>query len=152
MPSLARFGLPIVLLALVAVSALAAAFDTFPGDEEGIRRFQAWRSSWLDHAAVAATSFSNWAVAAGWLLAFSAVFWIGRRKADAVIVLLVVVPELINQALKALVDRPRPEFSVFSLLESAPGTASFPSGHSVHAILLFGLLMVIVGKPSDTCP
>ena len=126
-----------------AICYLAAAFHTFPGDVEGLERFQALRTHWLDSAALAASFPANPLVAVTSTPAISLALWLGKRSADAVAVLLVLIPDGINALLKILVDRPRPDLSI---LISPPHNPSFPSGHSVHAFLLFGLLIIMVGE------
>ena len=133
----------IALSLMGAVCYLAAAFDTFPGDVDGLKRFQALRTPWLDSAALAASFSANTLVAVTSTPAISLALWLGKRRADAVAVLLVLIPDGINALLKVLVDRPRPDFTI---LISQPHNPSFPSGHSVHAFLLFGLLIIIVGE------
>ena len=135
-------ALLIVFCGIGAVCYLAATFDTFPGDEYGLRMLLGFRSPWLDIAAFAASSLAQpWVVFVS-VPALSLAFWLVRRRADAVVILLILLPDGINQGLKHLVDRPRPEFS---WLASPPEGPAFPSGHSVHAFLLFGLLIVILG-------
>ena len=139
--TIGRLGLVPAICALGGLSYLAAAHDTFPGDVGAIERFQAHRSAWLDDAAVAATTLANVSVAISSTVAISFVLLAFQRKADALIVLLVLLPQGIALAIKELVGRDRPDFS---LLVSLPHNPAFPSGHAVHAFLLFGILMVIV--------
>ena len=120
---------------------MAASFDTFPGDEDALKRFQSLRRPWLDEAAVVSSSLATHLVAIVSIVSLSLAFWIVHRRADAAAVLLVFIPEGLNLALKEIVGRPRPEYS---LLESAPGNLAFPSGHALHAFLLLGLLIFIV--------
>ncbi len=132
---------------VVAICCLAAIFHTFPGDEGALRRFQEFRSPVLTDAAVAASYLAYLWVAIGSVIAVSLVLWIGpcigRRRSDAVAVLLVFIPDGINAGLKELIARPRPELS---LLDSSPESFAFPSGHSIHAFLFFGLLIFILGE------
>ena len=132
---------------LGAICYLASAFDTFPGDEAAVREFQGFRSPWLDDAAIAATSLANNLAAVVSICGLSLALWIGQKKAHSVAVLLIFIPEAIGLGLKHLVDRARPDMS---LLASPPETPAFPSGHAVHAILLFGLLIVIAGELIET--
>ena len=131
------------LFIMGAVFYLASSYDTFPGDLNGIRKFQGLRSPWLDDAAIVTSSLANPWVAAVSIPALALILWAGRRKADAVVVLLIFIPEGIDLGVKELIGRPRPE--LFSII-SPPGTGSFPSGHAVHAILLFGFLIMILGE------
>ena len=135
-----------VLIALSVTGAicyLAATFDTFPGDEVALEEFQGLRSGWLDDAAQAASFAANKSVAVSSILVLSLAMWLGQRRADAVAVFLALVPQGFNLAVKELVGRPRPDVS---LLSSPLDTPGFPSGHAVHALLLFGLLLIIVGE------
>ena len=135
---------PLMALAVIgAICYLAATYDTFPGDEDALTAFQGFRSAWLDDAAIAAASFGHVAVAVLSVVMLSLVLWAGRRRADSLAALFVLAAEAINQGLKAVVGRPRPEFS---LLTSSSDSHSFPSGHSFHAIVLFGLLIIMVGE------
>ena len=141
--SVRQICLVAALLAMGAVSYLAASFDTFPGDEDALKRFQSLQRPWLDQAAVVSSSLATHLVAIVSIVAFSLALWVVHRRADAVAVFLVFIPEGLNLALKEIVGRPRPEFS---LLESTPGSLAFPSGHALHAFLLLGLLIFIVGE------
>ena len=142
-----RLGALGALPGLGAILYLAATFDTFPRDEDALTKFQGFRNSWLDGAAVVATSMAAKEVAILSVLAASLSLWLAHRKADAAAVLLVLLASGINEALRVLVDRPRPEFS---LLTSPPDSAGFPSGHAVFAFVLYGLLIVIVGELIQT--
>ena len=130
------------LIAMVAACYLAATHDTFPGDADALSTLQGFRSQWLDSAAVAATSTAHPLVALASIFALSLALFLTRRIAYALPVFLALVPLGINLGLKALVERPRPEFS---LLMSPAGDPGFPSGHSVHALVLFGLLIFMLG-------
>ncbi len=124
-----------------AVAYLAATFDTFVGDREGLAMFQAVDSGWLEGAARAVTTLGDPLVAALSILGLAAVLLALRRRRDALVALLLFVPEGLQLAVKELVARPRPEFS---LLDHAPTNPSFPSGHATHAVLFFGCVAVLV--------
>ncbi len=85
-------------------------------------------ASWSGIYAVAAVSYV--------LLLPMAVRWHGR---DGVALLLATAAlDLTNEGLKALVGRPRP-------IPAYPGEGgSFPSGHTVHAVLFLGLLWMLL--------
>ena len=136
-------GLLAALFIIGAIFYLAAIHDTFPGDLDALRDFQSFRSPWLDDAAVVASVLARPLVVYVSIPTVSLLLWLGRRRADAAAVLLVFLPEGINVVLKDLVGRPRPDFS---LLASPPDSPAFPSGHALHAFLLFGLLIFITGE------
>ena len=143
-----RASLVIGAVGIIAVvSALAAAFDTFPGDTGALERFQDQRNSWLDDAARMASFVAGLLVVIISILVAAILLWLVRRKADSAVMLLVFVPEAINLALKELVGRPRPDFAV---LVSPPTSHSFPSGHALHSMLFFGLLILVAGDAIKT--
>ena len=136
-------GLLAALFIVGAIFYLASLHDTFPGDLDALRNFQSFRSPWLDGAAVVASALARSLTVYLSIPAVSLFLWLGRRRADAAAVLLVFLPEGINLGLKELVGRPRPDFS---LLASPPEGPAFPSGHALHAFLLFGLLIYLTGE------
>ena len=142
-PNIRHLAVITSVAAIGAMCYLAASFDTFPGDKGALTRLQSFRSGWLDDAAVGASAFSQTIAVFVSVPTISLALWLVRMKANAVAVILVLVPDGLNMALKWIVDRPRPDFS---LVNPVPEGSSFPSGHSVHAFLLFGLLLWIVGE------
>ena len=137
-----RVGLLLSLFAIGAICYLAAIFDTFPGDMDALKAFQGLRSSGLDAAARISTFIGNTLVVVISVPLLALAMWFARKRADAIAILALLIPDAMNQGLKVLVDRPRPDFAI---LISSPESPSFPSGHALHAILLLGLLIFIVG-------
>lgn len=136
-----RLAIPAALAVFGAAAYLASRFDTFIGDRGGLAGFQAVDSPWLAGAARGVTTLGDPLVAALSILGLAAALLLLRRRRDALVALLVFIPEGVQLAVKELVSRPRPEFS---LLESAPTNPSFPSGHATHAILFFGCVAVLL--------
>lgn len=125
---------------IVAISVLAALLDTFPGDERVVEMFQGYRRPWLDATSRAASSVADIEVVVISILLATVLLWLMRRRADSVVMLLLFVPEGINVLLKELVGRPRPDFT----MDVSPLTNySFPSGHALHSMLFFGLIMLL---------
>ena len=131
------------LLLTLAMFILAWAFSTFPGDRGALQGFQDNQSGWLDTAALAVTSLGGWAVAVALMLGMGVYFAICRRRVDALIVLLSGAPVLAGFFLKEAVGRARPEFFITG---AEPTSLSFPSGHSLFAMVFGGLLIVMVGE------
>ena len=133
------FGIP----ATLALYFLAWAYPTFPGDEGALIRFQALRSGWLDDMAVVFANLGLFWVflpAAAVLMAF---LFFARRYADIALVFGGLVVVGLGNGLKLLVDRPRPEYQIFEPFASG---LSFPSGHSLLAVILGGVLVYLVGQ------
>lgn len=129
-------------LATLAFYILAWAFPTFPGDEGALVRLQALRSGWLDDTAI---WFANLGLL--WVFMPAVAVLIGclvlaRRYADAAMVFGGLAVIGIGHGLKIIVDRPRPEYQIIEPLQSS---LSFPSGHSLLAVILGGVLVYLVG-------
>ena len=121
---------------------LAWAYPTFPGDEGALVRIQALRSGWLDDTAI---GFANLGLA--WVFLPAAAVLIGclllaRRYADIAMVFGGLFVIGIGNGLKILVDRPRPEYQFVDSLQSGLG---FPSGHTLLAVIMGGVLVYLVG-------
>ena len=130
------------VLGTLALYILAWAYPTFPGDEGTLVRFQALRSGWLDDTAI---GFAN--LGLSWVFLPAAAVLIGclllaRRYADTAMVFGGLFVIGIGHGLKILVDRPRPEYQ---LVDSLHFGLSFPSGHTLLAVIMGGLLVYLVG-------
>ena len=128
------------VLATICLFILAWAYPTFPGDENVLLRFQSLRSGWLDEIAKGFDNFGIVSVimpAAGFLMAL---LFVTRRYADMVMVFAGLVLIGMGNWIKVLVDRPRPDYQIFDPIESS---LSFPSGHSLLAVILGGLLIYL---------
>ena len=145
-----QLGLLAALVGIGVICYLAAAYESFPGDEEAIRKFQGFQSDALDTLAIVFASTAQTLVAIASVIGLCFILFMVRRRADALATFLILVFEGINLGLKELVGRTRP---AYSLLESPPSNAAFPSGHAFHAMMLFGfLLIVLVGQQVNPNP
>jgi len=131
------------LLVTLALFPLAWAFPTFPGDERALMEVQGLQSGWLDRVALAVSSLGLVSVSITLVLAVSGSLFFLRHRADALIVLLSLVPMVAGKGLKMIVERPRPDYL---LVGPAPHGLSFPSGHSIYAVLVGGILIFLVGQ------
>jgi undecaprenyl-diphosphatase len=129
-------------LVTLAVFPLAWAFSTFPGDETALRGFQGMHRGWLNTAALAVTSLGGAKVAAVLMVWVVAAMYLWRRRVDSLIVLLSAIPMIAGVFLKEVVGRARPEYF---LIGAEPGSQSFPSSHSLFAMVFGGLLILFVG-------
>ncbi len=129
------------LLFTLAIFLLAWSFATFPGDQEALERFQDTQTGWLDAAALGLTKL-GWTPVSTVLMGITVVaLFVMRRRADALVVALSGIPIGLGILLKDVIGRARPEYLLTS---SAPSSLSFPSGHSLFAMLFGGLLIVLV--------
>ncbi|MDX1673616.1 MAG: phosphatase PAP2 family protein [Longimicrobiales bacterium] len=101
------------------------------------------RTDWLDTVALQITALGNAATLAVVALAAAAILWAARRRVSVTLLALSLVSgTLVNQLLKVLFDRPRPEID--PLVEAL--TASFPSGHAMGAAITYGTVAYLVGR------
>lgn len=76
----------------------------------------------------------------GSIVGIGVVLALFRRRKDAVLLLLILIPEGLVMLLKPVIGRPRPTEELVHVMDiSAAG--SFPSGHTYHVMLLAGLLI-----------
>ena len=137
------WSLVVGIPATLALYILAWAYPTFPGDEVALIRFQALRTGWLDEAAV---GFANIGVVWVFLPAANVLIvllFLTRRYADIGLVFGGFMVVGLGYGLKLLVDRPRPGYQIIEPITSG---LSFPSGHSLLAVILGGLLVYLVGQ------
>ena len=73
------------------------------------------------------------------LAAVAALLW-RRRVSDSMLLTVAVSLGALTHPLKVLIGRPRPDFAI---VESAPHTMGFPSGHAAFAMLLGGALIYL---------
>ena len=135
-------GLAAILLFTLALFFLARNFSTLPGDERIILWMEGLQSGWLNILALAVTKVGSTPIAEILLIGAGSLLYLNRRRVDALIVTLTVVPLASVAFLKMVIDRARPDFFIVG---SQPDSMSFPSGHAAFAILFGGILVVVVG-------
>ena len=129
------------ILATVALFLLAWAYSTFPGDEWALLRMQSFRASWLDNAALGFAKLGLiWVFVPAFLVLMGCLVFV-RRYADAAMIFAGMAVIGIGNGLKPLVDRPRPDHHLF---DTVPSSLSFPSGHSLLAVIMLGILAYLV--------
>ena len=130
------------LLGTLALYVLAWVYPTFPGDEGAIVRIQALRTGWLDGTAAAFAKLGLF-----WMFMPVTVVLIGclvfaRRYADVAMVVAAGLVIGIGNGLKLVVDRHRPEYYLGGTIQS---DLSFPSGHTILAVIMGGVLIYLIG-------
>lgn len=126
----------------LALSFLASAFDTLPGDV-GITTWAqdlAFPGEPLSDAVRAVTS-TGVVLATGWAIAL--VLWLRGYRRQAILLAggLIVLP-LLQAGIKEIVDRPRPDPELVDLRASF-SSPSFPSGHVMSGTYLYGSLLYL---------
>ena len=130
-------------LLFAVMAGFAAATSYFPAD----LRLAHWVQDWDGFGPIAdfANVLGDVPVAALLTLTIAGVLAFAGRVREAVLVILTFVPRLLRTPLAEIVARPRPSPDLVQVSDSASGH-SFPSGHVVGAVVLFGLLFVLAGS------
>jgi undecaprenyl-diphosphatase len=118
--------------------------DTTGFDRRATLAFQSIGSPGLDAAIRRITDLGSWQVCMAVSVAVAA--WCARRRqwrAMTVMLAAYLTAEAVNQILKQIFARPRPE-----LLEkiSLPDSYSFPSGHAMSAVVVYGVVAIIAAR------
>ena len=120
---------------------LAHRFNSFPGDgpiSQWLQGIDLPFFSWLMEAV--SSLGSNFLTVVTVLSLVLWLWFLGRRLEAIFIIVLPSVAGILNYWLKLLVDRPRPGDELLG------GGLSFPSGHAVYAVVLFGFLYYLVPR------
>ena len=137
------------LLFTLALFVLAWSFATFPGDQEALEQVQDNQTGWLETAASGLTRL-GWTPVSSVLMAVTvAALFVMRRWADSLVVALSGIPIGVGILLKDVIGRARPEYFIAN---SVPNSFSFPSGHSLFAMLFGGLLIVLIEELTISTP
>ena len=135
--------LAVGVLVTLTLYLLAWAYPTFPGDEDALMRLQSLRSGFLDDTAIWFANLGLPWVFMPAVVALVGCLFLARRYADIVMIIGGLAVIGIGQGLKTLVDRPRPDYY---FVETLPSGLSFPSGHSLLAVIMGGVLIYLVGR------
>lgn len=135
-------GVAGVVFTVLAV--LVVEQDTSGFDRRATLAFQSIASPGLDAAIRAITDLGSWEVCMAVSAAVAA--WCAvRRQWRAMTVMLAayLTAEAVNQILKQIFARPRPE-----LLEKIPlpDSYSFPSGHAMSAVVVYGVIAIVAAR------
>lgn len=98
---------------------------------------------WLDSWAAKLTALGSTVVVVMVVLVATLFLWISRHRWSVALLWTAMLGSaVLSQSLKAMFDRPRPE-----LWERMPaGDASFPSGHAMSAVVIYGTLAYLVAR------
>jgi len=137
-------------LAFAVIAGLAAASSRFPADLWISHRLQDISSPAFDNALDLPETLADFPFLLAIFLPALVLLWLLHHRREAIILLLTPLGWLPNTAVKALVDRPRPSPHLVRIIGEASGP-SFPSGHTITAVLIFGLLLflatILVHRP-----
>jgi undecaprenyl-diphosphatase len=123
---------------LLTVSVLF--YHRLPGDLPAIRIIQSLSMPFLDDLMGWISLLGTTFFVVVSIFATATVFIIWKRKKEAFILALILIPEGMVVLLKEIIGRPRPTEDLVRVIEIS-GTGSFPSGHTFHMLMMMGLLI-----------
>jgi undecaprenyl-diphosphatase len=107
--------------------------------------FTAWRSPWLNETLLMLTRLGDFVIVASLVLLAAGCFLVARRiRFAGVIALIGLLAWGIDYGVKLAVDRPRPNIS--TALADPPALPSFPSGHALGTMAVYGTLGLLLGR------
>lgn len=150
-------GASAVALALFAFIAQGVAGGATQAFDQGVIEWiRARQSPLLDWLALAGAVLGSGAAALIVLGVGSLVLWFSRHHLSAALLWIALLGgSPLVAALKAIFDRPRPEprawtLELFGRPLHFPTTPSFPSGHAITSVIIFGTLAYLVVRLEPT--
>ena len=129
-----------LLSGAILFSWLARYTQFFPGDRTITRNLQKQRNPWIRRfmIAISEPGFPKFGVPL--TFGISAIFWLLRFRLEAIFLLCSSSSNLLNWLVKRLIKRPRPTQELATVVRVI-NEPSFPSGHVMHYMNWFGLLI-----------
>ncbi len=140
-------GMVVAVVAVAVFAGIAEAVEeglTQSFDERVLQWFSNHRTPFLDEAMLEITTLGAGLVLVMIVVIASVFLWQTQHKWSAYLLLLATAGgKLINTLLKIFYERPRP-----SIVESltAVHSASFPSGHAMSSMVVYGSVAYLVGR------
>lgn len=132
------------LLSGAAIFTFIARFtDLFPGDKGIARTLQKQHNPVFRAAMEFVSTFGYAKVSTPITIGVAGIFWALRFRLEAIFVLLTSTVSLLSMAVKSLIRRPRPTNEQVKVVHII-NEPSFPSGHVMHYINFFGLLIYLL--------
>ena len=139
------WGAELALLVVVLVlSVLALQGEPFSLDVPLGEAIQSWQVPLLDPILHGVSAIGWFRFAAPTTIAVVVLLGaLGWRQHAAVLGAAALTGHLFNQALKALIERPRPEIGAERLAELGVDSFAFPSGHAQSFTIFYGFLALL---------
>jgi undecaprenyl-diphosphatase len=132
-----------LLSGAVILSLIAQRTQFFPGDMTIIARLQKQRQPWVRRFffTISEIGFAN--ISVPLVVGVSGIFWALRFRLEAIFLLLTSSSAILNALVKRLIKRPRPTKKLVTVVRVI-NEPSFPSGHVMHYINFYGLLIYLL--------
>lgn len=147
-------GLALALAAVLAFAMIARLVGrgaTQAADEAALRWIAARHTPLLDTVALQLTYLGATSVVAITLLVASTLLWMGRHRWSVALLWTAVLGNAaLNTALKLAFARPRPTVFPFRISGIGESASSFPSGHAMSSVVVYGTLVYLVARLEPT--
>ena len=132
-----------LLAGAVILSLIAQRTQFFPGDQSITTRIQKERNPWFRRFMylVSEVGFFRWSFPQ--TIGIAGIFWALRFRLEALFILLTSSSNILNMLVKRLIKRPRPTKELVAVTRVI-NEPSFPSGHVMHYINFYGLLIYLL--------
>src|SRR6202165_4948453 len=128
-----------LLSGAIMISLIARYTQFFPGDQTIARNLQRQRNPWMRRFMIGISVIGFPRIGIPLTFSIAGIFWILRFRLEAIFVLLTASSNILNTIVKRLIKRPRPTQELVTVARVI-NEPSFPSGHVMHYMNLFGLL------------
>lgn len=132
-----------LLSGAILFSWIARRTQFFPGDRSITRNLQKHKSPWLRRLMIGVSEpgFPKFSVPL--TVAIAGIFWFLRFRLEAVFLVVSTTSNLLNVLIKRIIKRPRPTRELVAVARVI-NEPSFPSGHVMHYMNLFGMLTYFI--------
>jgi undecaprenyl-diphosphatase len=132
-----------LLSGAILFSWIARRTQFFPGDRSITRNLQKHKSPWLRRLMIGVSEpgFPKFSIPLTATIA--GIFWFLRFRLEAVFLVVSTTSNLLNALIKRIIKRPRPTKELVAVARVI-NEPSFPSGHVMHYMNLFGMLTYFI--------
>lgn len=154
MPQARMLGLLVAVAAAAVTSGVALAVDRFQWEVELSQWLQGFDLGPFDFLRGLLFWMGVRGVAGATMLAVCAALWLRRWRLESAFVAMTLGPDLLNLVLKELIGRPRPTDDLVNVTVGWGGIqgSGFPSGHAVHGVVFYGLLLYLAWRHVPSRP
>lgn len=139
------------VFAFAGVARLVGLGATQSADEAALRWIAARHTPALDTVALQLTYLGATSVVTMTLLVASTFLWLTRHRWSVALLCMAVLGNaVLNTALKLAFARPRPEVFPYRIPGVGESASSFPSGHAMSAVVIYGTLAYLVTRLEPT--
>ena len=124
-------------------SFIARRTQFFPGDRSITAALQKQQNPWIRRFMIAISEIGFPSISIPLTLGVSGIFLALRFRLEAIFILLTSSSSLLNALVKRLIKRPRPTAELVTVVRVI-NQPSFPSGHVMHYMNFFGLLIYLL--------